>query len=182
VAATPELGGWILVFGRWVVSRADQLDVAALSAALGREVQLFVSHRVVDLHRWERAVDGRLIRSFEYFGEQGRVLRSHGTPDEVERSVGVSPTAGLEDEVIVREDDVMQVASAWSVDPTSLEGQRARGPLVLGRFPPDLRAPRPRPSTEPQFFSITDFIVGDLSIDALNERIAERERSMGWHD
>jgi hypothetical protein len=93
--------------------------------------------------------------------------------------VGVSPTAGLDDRVIVGEEDVMRVADAWSIDPTSLDGLPAPGPLVLGRFPPDRRAPRPQPSTEPQFFSITDLIISSRSSEELNDRIEQRARSMG---
>src|SRR5690606_41704428 len=82
--ATPALAdGWMLVMGRRIMAVADVLDVATISAALHTEVQLFVSHRVVDLHRWERGVDGSLLRSFEYLGERGEVTRWYGTPDDI---------------------------------------------------------------------------------------------------
>lgn len=47
----------MLAVGQWVAWHAESIDLAWLSAALGREVQLFVSDRVADRHRWER---GRL--------------------------------------------------------------------------------------------------------------------------
>jgi hypothetical protein len=175
VVATPPLaGGWMLVMGQWVASRADSpgVDVAALSATLGREVQLFVSHRVVDLHRWDRAVDGTLVRSFEYLGEAGEVTRWYGTPDETELAIGLPPRIALTDEVSVREDDVMRVAGAWSVDPQSLEGRPAPGALHLGRFP--TRTPAPELQRPVQVVNITDLIIGDLSVAEMNERIEQR--------
>jgi hypothetical protein len=173
LVATPPLGdGWTLVMGRWVASRAD-LDVAQLSTTFDREVQLFVSHRVVDLHRWDRAIDGVLIRSFEYLGEKGRVTRWHGEPDEPEDSVGVSSAAHLAGQVTVAEDDVMRVAGDWSVDPTSLEGLAATGPMQVGRIGPQPRLKEP--IRYAQVVSVTDLIMdSSLSIDELNERIEER--------
>jgi hypothetical protein len=81
--------GWILVAGRWIAEHADGLDIAALSAELGGQVQLFVTHRVVELHRWERAVGGELVRSFEYVGERSEITRWRGQPREVELSLGL---------------------------------------------------------------------------------------------
>src|SRR4051794_28395793 len=54
VLITPRLpgagdAGWRLVAGGWVAENADRLDIAALSARLGGQVQLFVTHRVVEL-------------------------------------------------------------------------------------------------------------------------------------
>jgi hypothetical protein len=146
VAVTPLLPGadggkWLLVVGWWLAAGHESIDTAALSRALGREVQLFVTHRVVELHRWERAVDGSIVRSFEYIGEKGEVTRWTGDLDDVERAIGLpatfDPDRAPEEEdyaVIVGEQDVMRVAGAWSVDPTSLEGQPAPGPLTAARL------------------------------------------------
>jgi hypothetical protein len=73
LAVTPPLPGaggrdWILVVGRELLS-AEPVDLAGLSARLHSEAQLFQTHRVVEAHRWERAVDGRPLRAFEYVGE-----------------------------------------------------------------------------------------------------------------
>ena len=133
----PGVGGsWLLVAGWWIAANHETLDTAALSRALGREVQLFVTHRVVELHRWERSVNGTTVRSFEYIGEQGEVTRWAGAPDEVERAIGLPETydLGSDDvDVIVGEQDVMRVAGAWSVDPSSLEGSPAPGRLTVAR-------------------------------------------------
>lgn len=143
VVATPPLPGpdgriWVLAMGWWLATRLDTIDVVGLSAATGSEVQLFATHRVVETHRWERAASGAMIRSFEYQGETGTVNRWYGDPDPVELGFGVSTpgpgtTPATHRTVSVNEADVMRVAAVWSVDPTSLEGRPASGPLTLGR-------------------------------------------------
>ena len=138
VVVTPLLpgaggGSWLLVAGWWLAAGHESIDTAALSRALGREVQLFVTHRVVELHRWERAVDGSIVRSFEYIGERGEVTRWVGPLQDVERAIGLPETLGDDVDVIVDERDVMRVAAAWSVDPTSLDGKPAPAPLTIAR-------------------------------------------------
>src|SRR6185295_9720363 len=63
VAVTPPLPGardlgWILATGR--VYLQQSVDVIGLSETLGAEVQFFATHRVTELHRWQRAVKGEL--------------------------------------------------------------------------------------------------------------------------
>jgi len=144
VVVTPPLpgadgGAWTLVVGWYLASNHEALDPAALSATLAREVQLFVSHRVVELHRWQRSVGGTTVRSFEYLGEAGEVRAWSGEPDETERAIGLPAAFDMDEahdhSILVGEDDVMRVAGAWSVDPTSLENQPATAPLTLARFP-----------------------------------------------
>src|SRR5574342_1386335 len=122
ILVTPPLLGasaasWILVAGQYVGHNCESLDVAGLSAMLGCEVQLFVSHRVVNLHRWERAIDGVRIRAFEYLGEAGEVRLWFGEPDPIEMEVGLPRTFDMDrmsdDWVSIREDDVMRVAGSW---------------------------------------------------------------------
>jgi hypothetical protein len=131
----PGAGGarWLLAAGQWLILGA-KIDTAVLSAALGTEVQRFATHRTVDLHHWERAAGGRLVREFEYLGDSGEVTRWRGEPDPVEREIGLpagppDDTDDIDaDDILVGEDDVMRVAAAWSVDPTALVGP-APGPL-----------------------------------------------------
>ena len=127
----PGTGGsqWRLVTGRALLRPQWSVDVAGLSAILDTEVQFFATHRVVESHHWERAVDGVLIREFDYVGEIGKVIAWRGAPDEAERSAGLPATVDEETDVLVSERDVMHVAGAWSVDPTSLDGRPAPGPL-----------------------------------------------------
>lgn len=184
VLATPLLPGadgdaWLLVAGRWVASNHDKIDAAALSAALGSEVQRFVTHRVVDLHSWERGVGGRLVRSFEYVGESDQVTRWHGDPDQVELAIGLPATFDIEGgpgshDFVVTEADVMRVAAAWSVDPTTLEGRPVTANPTVAQLPS--AADRPEPQDQSVAVDVTDLIISGKSHRAINQKIARRVR------
>ena len=135
VAVTPPLPGardttWVLALGRWLMNPTP--DVVTLSAELGTEVQYFATHRVPELHRWQRAVKGDLVRAFGYVGQTGEVTSWFGDPGPAEREAGLP--GDLDDDeatVLVAERDVFRVAGAWSIDPTTLTGLPP-GPLRMG--------------------------------------------------
>lgn len=132
VMLTPALPGaadafWLLVVGRWLAR--STVDVIGLSESLGTEVQYFATDRSTQRHRWRRARDGVLLRSFEWLGLEGELLDWRGDPDLAERQAGLPADVGDESEVLVDETDVFRVAAAWSVDPTTLDGRPAPGPL-----------------------------------------------------
>ncbi|RSM54828.1 hypothetical protein DMB66_36870 [Actinoplanes sp. ATCC 53533] len=138
VAVTPALPGaretsWVLVAGRYLLRPDTIVDVVELSARLRTEVQFFATHRVTESHRWQRAVDGELVRTFGYVGQTGDVTSWHGDPDPAERSAGLPATfADEESTVLVSEQDVLRVADGWSIDPAGLDGRPAPGPLRVG--------------------------------------------------
>ena len=137
VAVTPPLPGardtmWVLATGRHLIKPATKIDVVGLSAELGTEVQFFATHRVTELHRWQRAVAGDLVRTFGYVGQTGEVTSWHGTPDPAEREAGLPGELEEDTTVLVGEKDVLAVAAAWSIDPTTLTGRPAPGPLRIG--------------------------------------------------
>jgi len=137
---TPPLPGagdatWLLVTGRWLLRADAKVDVAMLSATLATEVQLFVTYRVSEIHRWERAVDGAPVRAFGYRGETGEVTTWWGDPDVTETAIGLPATPDGDTDILVGEDDVMRLAGAWSVDPTALDGRPAAGPLRVAATP-----------------------------------------------
>jgi hypothetical protein len=137
VAITPPLPGardtdWILATGRRLMRPGVSVDVVGLSATLGAEVQYFATHRVTELHRWQRAAGGELIRAFGYVGQTGEVTSWHGEPGPAERDAGLPAELDDESTVLVGEKDVLKVAAAWSIDPTTLTGRPASGPLRLG--------------------------------------------------
>jgi hypothetical protein len=139
VVVTPQLPGadgapWTLVAGRYFLINEQWVDAAELSRALGGEVQFFATYRVRELHRWARAVDGVTVRALRYVGETGEVTEWRGEPDQTELQIGLPPTYDPEHDVLVSEDDVMRLAAAWSVDPTSLDGRPAAGPLTAARL------------------------------------------------
>ncbi|MEV6306889.1 hypothetical protein AB0M02_46355 [Actinoplanes sp. NPDC051861] len=134
IAITPPLPGardtrWVLAAGRRLMQFPP--DVVALSAELGAEVQYFATHRVTELHRWQRAADGDLIRAFGYVGQTGEVTSWFGEPDPAERDAGLPGELDPEATVLVAERDVFRVAGAWSIDPTTLTGLPP-GPLRIG--------------------------------------------------
>ncbi|MCU7725207.1 hypothetical protein ODJ79_15875 [Actinoplanes sp. KI2] len=137
VAVTPPLPGardtdWILATGRRLLLPAAPVDVIGLSAALDTEVQFFATHRVTELHRWQRAVGGELVRAFGYVGQTGEVTSWHGEPGPAERDAGLPAELDEDQTILVGEKDVLRVADAWSIDPTALTGRPAPGPLRLG--------------------------------------------------
>lgn len=137
VAVTPPLAGardhrWVLAAGRYLLRPDAAADVVALSAKLRTEVQFFATHRVTELHRWHRAVDGEPVRIFGYVGQTGEVTSWHGDPDPAERDAGLPAVLEPETTVLVSETDVLRVANAWSIDPTTLAGRPAPGLVRLG--------------------------------------------------
>jgi prophage tail gpP-like protein len=141
VFVCPSVDGRILAMGEGVI--AGGVDAAALSARIGSEVQVFKTHRVVDLHAWARAEEGVLTRDFEFLGESGEIVKNVGlvTPAEEDEasaadcaSLSMGPVP-FDDEGLdfPAEDTVMAIAAAWSLDPTSLGGPDDRLG-VLGRL------------------------------------------------
>jgi hypothetical protein len=130
VAVTPPLDGWTLAVGRHLMMRRP--DVAELSAKLQTEVQFFATHRVTESHRWQRAAGGLLIRAFGYVGRTGEVTTWFGDPDPAERDAGLPASYDDETTVLVAEQDVLKVAAAWSLDPATLGGRPAPGPVRIG--------------------------------------------------
>jgi hypothetical protein len=136
VAITPVLPGagdtrWVLAVGRRLLRPGAGVDVTDLSERLRTEVQFFATHRVTELHRWQRAVAGDLIRAFGYVGQIGEVTSWHGEPDGAELAAGLPAVFDDETTVLVSEQDVLRVAHAWSIDPTGLDARPAPGPLRI---------------------------------------------------
>jgi hypothetical protein len=138
VAVTPPLPGardttWVLAVGRYLMRPDTVVDVTDLSARLHTEVQFFATHRVTESHRWQRAADGELVRTFGYVGQTGDVTSWHGDPDAAERAAGLPAEFDAEEStILVSEQDVLRVADGWSIDPTTLDGRQAPGPLRVG--------------------------------------------------
>jgi hypothetical protein len=72
---TPPLPGardtrWVLAVGRCVCVRTCRRRAGSVRT-LDTEVQFFATHRVTELHRWQRAADGSTGRAFGYVGQTG---------------------------------------------------------------------------------------------------------------
>jgi hypothetical protein len=129
VVLTPALEGagggtWLLLTGRWLWT--VDLSVVELSADLDTEVHRYASHRGLERHEWERAAHGTLVRGFAFDGRSAEVLRSVGDPDPAESGLALD---GRPEDILVGESDVMRLAGRWSVDPSTLTGRPAPGPL-----------------------------------------------------
>jgi hypothetical protein len=139
VAMTPALAGaaggrWLLATGQWLLLHGARADISGLSAVLGTEVQRFATNRVIEAHEWSRAVDGEYVRVFGYLGRNGEVTEWLGDPDETEATFGLTKDPDDYDEspsLLIGEEDVMVMAGAWSVDPSTLDGRPAPGPLLM---------------------------------------------------
>ena len=125
------------------------------------EVQYFGSYRVVDAVTWARARNGKPIRMFTY--ADGEVYANEGaqTPEEAELGfvdlTGLSlqaacdklfqvaeeehakPSSERRPRAFLDESDVIDLARAWSVDPTDLSDQPA-GVRLAARLPPSLQS------------------------------------------
>ncbi|RZL40428.1 MAG: hypothetical protein EOP35_00905 [Rubrivivax sp.] len=142
VFLTPPVRGWTLAMSQGFLDLADGAPPAfagllpRLSAELQAEVQFFASHRVAEAHAWARATHGELARAYAYNGCQGEVQIDQGGQTADEIALGhrffnpAAPQASgdayweRDDLRYPNEEDVMQVAGAWSVDPQSLEALR----------------------------------------------------------
>jgi hypothetical protein len=134
VVLTPVLDGaggsrWLLVTGRWLWNAEEWLSVTDLSAELDTEVHRYASNRSMELHEWERADGGTLVRGFAYDGKAAEVLRWIGDSDPAEAELGLRERPDSDEDILVGESDVMRLAGLWSVDPSGLDGRPATGPL-----------------------------------------------------
>jgi hypothetical protein len=137
VFVTPPLGDWTLAIGlalfppqqvAWFVKPL----LAPLSRQFG-DAQYFCTHRDVELNGWARARKGRVLRGYAWLGDKGQNLWDEGPQTKEEVALGISNSPN--------EEFVMQLASVWSIDPTSLDqefkesatGLRGSAPWAGGR-------------------------------------------------
>ncbi len=143
VFVSPPLRGWILVATAFLPDPGDREHpdrATPFLASLVRafpEVQYFASHRVVGLAAWARAVEGRFVRKFAYSGEQGEVPWDIGSPTPEEVELGLVFSANQDEwQHYPDEKDVVAVAGAWSVDPSTLESQGFSADIgLVGSWP-----------------------------------------------
>ncbi|MDH3271827.1 MAG: hypothetical protein OEN56_10860 [Gemmatimonadota bacterium] len=126
VFVTPCLDGWVLAASPAFFEEASEeaphrlaTFVAHASERLDTEVQLFVTHRVVEGHAWARAEHGLLVRALYYLGEVGEYLVDDGLVTEAEVASGFA--RAIDGDAEPNEAMVMEIARGWSVDPTQIE-------------------------------------------------------------
>lgn len=122
VFVTPPLNGWVLAASISLLDIADKtrpdkpLPLIELLATRFPDVQYFGTHRIVEYHAWLRAIDGKIVRSFAYLGERSEVLCDEGECTAEEKALGLI----YDDSRSPDEEDVMQLAGAWSINPQTL--------------------------------------------------------------
>jgi hypothetical protein len=136
VFVTPPLADWTLAVGTALFppDRAEAF-VKALLVRLSRlfgDAQYFCTDRDIELHLWARARQGRLVRGYGWLGEKGLTIWDEGVQTKEERDLGFrffdgrSPAeeqAQHKNVTLPDEGGVMQLASLWSIDPTTLNEQ-----------------------------------------------------------
>lgn len=120
---TPPIDGWVLLASARLPHLRGAGELQSLlertsAWARGAEVQAFASLPMADYQAWARASEGRLARSFYWFGPEDQA-REHGerTPDEAALGLpGDDPSRTTVEHVLA-------VAARWSLDPTGLVGR-----------------------------------------------------------
>lgn len=126
VFVTPPVGDWTLVVGACLL-RAEGVGefVKPLLESLSRhfrEAQYFGNHSGVGLCVWARAQKGGLLRGYGWLAEKRQTLWNVGAPTREERKLGCKlSTVPEEEQTGADENNVLHLASLWSVDPTTLD-------------------------------------------------------------
>lgn len=114
-------------------------DVAELSKKTGTEVQYFETERISETHGWARAIDGKLIRSFQWSGDLSEIMQWTGRPDRIELGFGLPDVAAVTPAVSkavfdadIDEEIVMTLAGHWSVSPEAIVGTQSHGDPLVG--------------------------------------------------
>ena len=149
VFVTPPVGDWTLAVGTPLFPTPDGTAafVPSLLDRLGRrfaDVQFFCNHADVGLYAWGRARKGRLVRGYGWLGARSRLLWELGPPTKAEQELGFRFEAGRPPQVEkddagglapFTEEALFQLASFWSIDPTTLDGEYEEPrPGLLGRL------------------------------------------------
>ncbi len=150
IFVTPPVKGWIfavstLIPGPGVVPGDEDTmtpTISMVSQRLQTIVQCFHTDRAIERHAWAWAASGKVKRSYAYCGHSGTTLVNLGAPSTEELELGFrffdensaeSKIAGYWERQDLRypcEQDVLELAGRWSLDPRSLEGMA--GPTELG--------------------------------------------------
>jgi hypothetical protein len=121
VFVTPPIKGWVLAAGRSLPQIDDKVQpdqLTLLVKSLGTkfpDVQYFRTYRVADYHGWLRATKGEIVRRWAF--ASGEMLSDEGKRTDEETKLGLI----YNDDKFPNEEHVMQLAGAWSVDPSSLD-------------------------------------------------------------
>ncbi|MCP4438736.1 MAG: hypothetical protein GY810_07300 [Aureispira sp.] len=140
---SPPLGNWTLVINDIAYDDQFKPMLERLSEEFG-EVQAFATDRRSEYHFWARAVNGVTLR-YCSFSDDGVTV--NGAPSTIEQDnkglkifQDITPEAYKQllvndIEYWPSEDDVMEIAGHWSINPCELHQQEAVGLGILGYRP-----------------------------------------------
>ncbi|MEO6035808.1 MAG: hypothetical protein ABIQ35_11180 [Verrucomicrobiota bacterium] len=127
---SPPVGGWILVVGSSLPDPAEDVDqcyrfLTGLSRKLGH-VQFFSTNRFAHHHAWALIDKGRVFRAYAWAGE---TLWNQGPMTAAEKDLKLScfdyatgrGNFDQKDSLMMNTERVPQLASRWSVDPSSID-------------------------------------------------------------
>ena len=117
VFVSPVLDGYVLAVGLWAE------DLEGIPGSTERlvdtfsEVQFFGTHRISDYHYWTKYVNGKAARNYIY--QNSGVVWDEGELTLEELALGFErfPRTGRESSWFPGEEDVLDIAAAWGVDP-----------------------------------------------------------------
>ncbi len=140
----PCISGWVLAASTVFPESGDVRHSDRCTPWLLRvggdfpEVQFFCTHRVVEYHAWAKIVAGKVIRKYAYIGEQGLTVWNDGPPtaEELSLDLNFSKSSDVANLRFPDEEAVMQLAGAWSLNPSVIESYDfASGMGLLGSMP-----------------------------------------------
>ena len=163
VFVSPPVGEWTFVVGlalpHPVNARFIDGCMPLLTSVAARfyDVQYFFTYPVIEHYAWSRFEAGKLQRAFAW-GDEG-VIWNKGPLTQEERDLGlkvfelrrlggtdVDNLDNDDDAGYPREDHVLKIASAWSLDPTKIDHQSADTALgFVGQVPNEWRIKRTKP-------------------------------------
>ncbi|KUO63963.1 MAG: hypothetical protein APF80_16235 [Alphaproteobacteria bacterium BRH_c36] len=147
IYVTPSVDGWTFVIGLGLphpvgAAFVDKLTPLLLSLSRQyRDVQYYFTYPLIDFFAWARAKDGKLVRAFAV-NDEG-VVWNKGRITKEERALGLRlfelrgvrerhGDTGGELVMYPTEDQVLQVARGWSLDPTCIEASSdVGGPGII---------------------------------------------------
>ncbi|MCL2166553.1 MAG: hypothetical protein FWH49_04610 [Clostridiales bacterium] len=123
VFVSPGVGGYVLVIDLLGLTRNADHDMVREHGRLFDEFFYFGSHTVADYYAWAKFKNGNLIRAYAFIGDAGELFWNEGSITAEEMQLGfdqfpVSDEPFEDDAVIPDEENVMDIASAWSINPS----------------------------------------------------------------
>lgn len=135
---SPPINGWVLAIG--FDERLDlhtptpgheyNTTILELSKKFG-EAHYYGTHRVTEVHAWAKAVNGKMVRAYSWVGDQGEVFLDIGPLTKEEKKLGMKYDG---EENVPDEENVLDIAAAWSVDPRLSNISSIPGEGLIGRI------------------------------------------------